>query len=145
LTANGKLDREALPPPEMKMSEEGTSYIAPRTAVEEILAGIFTEVLKLDQIGVHDDFFQQGGHSILAIQLVSRVKDAFDMRIEMRSLFEAPTVAKLAEALIAQEVTPGRTERVAQILQRLDAMSDQDIDTELAILEQSATCHVAKE
>src|ERR1043166_2305293 len=93
LLANGKVDRKSLPAPEWKGSED--SYVAPRTAAEDKLVQIWKEVLKIEQVGVQDNFFQLGGDSILSIQVVARANDA-GVRITVRQLFEHQTVAGLA-------------------------------------------------
>ena len=82
LTSNGKIDRKALPRPE-EGTREGV-YVAPRTTVEEILAGIWAEVLKLDRVGIQDIFFELGGHSLLATQVQSRLRQATGMDVPMR-------------------------------------------------------------
>ena len=95
LTPNGKLDRQALPRPEGR-PELQISYVAPRTPVEEKIAGAWADLLGLKQVGVHDNFFTDlGGHSLLATQLISRLRDVFQVQLSLRQLFESPTVAGL--------------------------------------------------
>jgi len=99
LTPNGKVDRRALPVPDMARPEQEEAYVAPRTPAQEVLAGIWAEVLKLEQVGIHDDFFDLGGHSLLATQVISRVRDTFQLRLSLRNFFDGPTVADLAEII----------------------------------------------
>jgi amino acid adenylation domain-containing protein len=101
LTPNGKVDHRALPAPDGAASAE--AYTAPRNAVEELQAAVWWEVLGHERIGVHDDFFDLGGHSLLAVRLVSRIRDDFGIEIQVKTIFDAPTVAELAE-LLAQEL-----------------------------------------
>ncbi|HVR95699.1 MAG TPA: non-ribosomal peptide synthase/polyketide synthase [Thermoanaerobaculia bacterium] len=96
LTPNGKVDRGALPAPEGMRPDLATAYVAPRTAVEEALATLWSEVLRTERVGVHDDFFSLGGHSLLATRLTARVREALGVEVPVRAVFEVPTVAGLA-------------------------------------------------
>jgi len=97
LTPNGKVDRRALPRPNQERPTLENVFAAPRTLVEEVLAGIWANVLGLTQVGIHDNFFALGGHSLLATQVIARVREAFQVALPLRRVFEAPTVADLAE------------------------------------------------
>ncbi|HEV2733862.1 MAG TPA: condensation domain-containing protein, partial [Longimicrobiaceae bacterium] len=93
LTPSGKIDRRSLPAPG---AWDGEAYTAPRTPAEEVLAGIYAQVLRLDRVGAREGFFELGGHSLLATQVVSRVRQALGVEVPLRALFEVPTVAGLA-------------------------------------------------
>ncbi|MDF5719562.1 MAG: amino acid adenylation domain-containing protein [Rhizonema sp. PD37] len=101
LTSNGKLDRRALPAPDLH-SQLSDKYVAPRHPIEEILSGIWTQVLKVERVGIHDNFFELGGHSLLATQIISRIPEAFGTSLPLRSLFKSPTVAQLSEVISNQ-------------------------------------------
>ncbi|MBA2736797.1 MAG: amino acid adenylation domain-containing protein [Pyrinomonadaceae bacterium] len=97
LTPNGKIDRQNLPLPDKSAFVSEKTYLAPRNRIEQTIIEIWAEVLGFDQIGINDDFFALGGHSLLASQMISRVRTVFNIEIPMRAVFEAPTVAELAE------------------------------------------------
>ncbi|WP_051710857.1 non-ribosomal peptide synthetase [Andreprevotia chitinilytica] len=100
LTPNGKVDRKALPAPDRNTSSQ-QGYIAPRNATETLLAAIWAEVLKLDRIGVNDDFFILGGHSLLATQVMSKLRNRMQVDLPLRRLFDLPTIAALARQIDA--------------------------------------------
>jgi hypothetical protein len=106
------VDRGKLPAPEWG-TEEG-EYVGPRTVTEELVAGIFTGVLKRERVGVKENFFKVGGHSLLATQVISRIRTVFQVELPLRVLFESPTIEKLAVKIseIQISVPPQR----AQIL-----------------------------
>jgi amino acid adenylation domain-containing protein len=99
LTVNGKVDRRALPAPEMARSELSQTFVAPKTPIQEMLALMWAEVLGIEQVGIHDNFFELGGHSLLATQLIGRVREAFSIELPLRDLFESPTIAGLSEVI----------------------------------------------
>lgn len=96
LTPNGKLDRRALPPPVQGAGAFEQPYLAPRTPIERLLAEMYAEVLGVPRVGVHDDFFALGGHSLRATQIIARARAALRIELPLRSLFETPTVAGLS-------------------------------------------------
>ena len=112
LNANGKVDRGALPEPTARNSLRDDDFIAPRTEVEKRVAEILAPLLGLGQVGVEDNFFLLGGHSLLGTQLIARVRDTFGIELMLRDVFEAPTVAQLSLEI----------ERL--LLARLEAMSE---------------------
>ncbi|MDZ7342104.1 MAG: non-ribosomal peptide synthase/polyketide synthase, partial [candidate division KSB1 bacterium] len=99
LLPNGKIDRKALPEPEAAETRAGQAYVAPRTPTEEILASIWSQMLEVEQIGVYDNFFELGGHSLIATQLMSRIRDTFDVELPIRHLFETPHIAYLSQVI----------------------------------------------
>ncbi|QEI43193.1 Tyrocidine synthase 3 [Dolichospermum sp. UHCC 0315A] len=101
ITPNGKIDRRALPAPDLH-SEIADKFVAPRNPIEEKLALIWTQVLRLEQVGIEDNFFELGGHSLLATQVISRLQEALKISLPLRHIFESPTVAQLSEVILSQ-------------------------------------------
>ncbi|MBD2385758.1 non-ribosomal peptide synthetase family protein [Cylindrospermum sp. FACHB-282] len=99
LSPNGKVDRQNLPAPDQVRPELTGVFVAPSTPTEEMLVKIWSEVLKVERIGIHDNFFDLGGHSLLTTQLLSQVRDKFQLDVSLRSLLENPTVAGLADKI----------------------------------------------
>jgi amino acid adenylation domain-containing protein len=114
LTASGKIDRKALPPPSDLLSDE--QYVAPRTAVELRVAGLLAALLRLEKVGIEDNFFLLGGNSLLGAQVVARVRDTFGIELTLLSLFDHPTVSSLSAEI----------ERL--LMARLDAMSEDEAE-----------------
>ena len=117
-TPHGKQDRKALPAPEKNSPEPAGSHVI-----------IWCDVLKRRNVSVNDDFFDLGGHSLLAMQVMTRVRDAFEVDLPLRSLFERPTVAALAEAL--KNAAPPQLERRAELLLRVAEFSESEVDAML--------------
>ncbi|ARN83875.1 hypothetical protein B1812_21565 (plasmid) [Methylocystis bryophila] len=106
LTANGKVDRKALPAPDLG-ALQAHRYVAPRTATEAALCRIWAQTLGLERVGVEDNFFELGGHSLLAVQVISRIRREFGREVALRSLFAAATIAEFARAMDAAEFEAG--------------------------------------
>lgn len=99
LTSNGKIDRKALPTIARENIQPARDFVRPHTETEKGLAAVWAELLKVENIGINDDFFDLGGHSLLAIKSVSRIRDVFEVDLQIRNLFERPTLAGLAEVI----------------------------------------------
>ena len=115
VTVNGKIDRKRLPSMNGAGRQLEREYLGARTAIEEILVGIFEEVLELDRVGIRDNFFESGGHSLLATQAISRVREVFGVEIGVRSIFEEPAVAGLAHR-IEEAIKIGEKEEALPIV-----------------------------
>ncbi|HEY9848380.1 MAG TPA: amino acid adenylation domain-containing protein [Leptolyngbyaceae cyanobacterium] len=99
ITVNGKVDRKALPSPNLIVEKEVSPIVAPTTSLETSLVEIWTQLLGRKQVGIHDNFFELGGHSLLATQLVSRIRDRFQVELPLRNIFETPTIAQIAQKI----------------------------------------------
>ena len=108
------------------MREPGDAFVAPRDEPEQRLAALWQEVLRLDRVSVHADFFALGGHSLLATQLVSRVRDAFQVELALARLFEAPTVAELAVAIDQAGGGLGDETALAEAVAELEGLSEEE-------------------
>jgi acyl carrier protein len=99
LTPSGKIDRRALPAPDQSRPELESAFVASHTPAQELVARTWADVLKVERVGIYDNFFELGGHSLSATQVISRLRAAFCVDLPLRSLFEGPTVADLAERI----------------------------------------------
>jgi acyl-CoA synthetase (AMP-forming)/AMP-acid ligase II/acyl carrier protein len=120
LTQNGKLDRAALPAPTAENTLRDEEFIAPRTPIEERLAVMLSSLLGLEQVGVTDNFFMLGGHSLLGTQLISHIRGAFGVELALRTLFDAPTIEELSAEI----------ERL--VMARVESMSEEEVQRLLA-------------
>ena len=124
LAPNGKVNLQALPPPDRSRPELGNPYVAPRIPVENALAEIWAQVLGLEQVGINDNFFDLGGNSLLATQVISRVINTFRVKVPLRSLFKAPTVADMAVVIVQNQVEKAESKDFERLLAELEALSD---------------------
>jgi amino acid adenylation domain-containing protein len=126
LLPNGKVNRKALPAP---APARAARYVAPRTPTEEALAEMWAGLLRVERVGVHDNFFDLGGHSLLATRVVSRVREAFGVEVSLRRVFQRPTVAGLAQAVEELQVEQIGAEALAEMLATLDGLSEGDVES----------------
>ncbi len=132
LTPNGKVDRRSLPDPGKSRPDLDTQFVAPRTSVEKKLAQIWAEVLSLDQVGIHDNFFDLGGHSLAATRVVSQVMKQFQLEIPLQSLFQSPTVAKIAAVIMEHQTKKLGEKDLERILAELESMSEEEAQKSIA-------------
>ncbi len=122
---SGKVDRRALPRPDQGRPEQQAAFVAPRGPIEEALAELWAAVLQIDRVGSADDFFELGGHSLLATRLIARIRDAFDIQLPLRSLFENPKLSDLAQAIMRQQIEQAGQADIALLLDQLQSMSEE--------------------
>jgi amino acid adenylation domain-containing protein len=132
LNANGKVDMRALPSVAETQAKTEREFAPPRNADEEKLVAIWTEVLKLERVGIRDNFFELGGHSLLATQIISRIRKAFRVQMPLHSFLETPTVAGLAEKIPQCPAAESEEKELARLLQELDGISDEEAERLLA-------------
>ena len=125
VTANGKIDRRALPAPGRSRPNLDTPFVSARTPLEKDLAQVWCEVLELDEIGIHDNFLDLGGHSLTATRIVSQVIGKYQIQIPLRSLFQSPTIADMAAILEQQEKSEIACKDLAQLLDQLDSCGEE--------------------
>lgn len=131
LTPHGKVDRRALPAPEGLVAAVGDGYVAPATPVEARLALIWAELLRVERVGAQDNFFELGGHSLLGTRLMARVRRDFELEVPLRTLFERPTVAAMAEAIMQLQLQQNTPEDIDRLLAEIEGLSDAEASARL--------------
>jgi len=131
LTSSGKINRRALPEPQLNRPAADATLDLPSTPLEEMLLGAWLEVLKIDQIGVNENFFDLGGHSLLAARLVSNVRSILDVEMNMVDVFEAPTISGLAELLYPRVAHTESDTELARLIEELAGLSEEEAQLRL--------------
>jgi acyl carrier protein len=126
LTPNGKIDRLALPVPDGSRPDLEVAYCAPQSEIERLLAEIWAEVLAVDRVGIHDNFFDLGGHSLAASRVISRVIQTFKLDLPVKALFDAPTVARMADVLSQNQAHRANHAALEQMLRLVETMTEEE-------------------
>ncbi|MFB2880042.1 non-ribosomal peptide synthetase [Floridanema aerugineum] len=132
LTSNNKINRRALPAPDIYQRNLEVNFVEPRNSTESELAQIWTEVLRLEKVGIYDNFFELGGHSLLATQVISRLREAFSIDLTLRYLFENPTIAELSQKVIDRQVEQVGDDELNRILGEVNELSDREVKQQLS-------------
>jgi acyl carrier protein len=127
LTANGKLDRRALPAPDANRLDAERTFVPPRGPVEQELAEMWCDLLRLDKISVHDNFFELGGHSLLLIQISTRIQRVFHVELSLRTLFNVPTIAEMAVSISESQVAEEDPDEIAAMIAELKDLSPDEL------------------
>jgi len=139
LSGNSKLNRNALPTPSTARPELDAGFVAPETSVEKLLAKIWTEVLSIDQIGVHDNFFDLGGHSLTATRVISQVIKQLRLQLPLQSLFQSPTVAEMAAIVAQNQANRASDAELTRMLQEVEAMTEDQAQLKMDAIESTLT------
>ncbi|MGB8507211.1 MAG: phosphopantetheine-binding protein, partial [Pyrinomonadaceae bacterium] len=133
LTPSGKVNRLALPPPLEARPESDAAGMPPRTPVEKELAAIWSELLRTEQIWADDNFFDLGGHSLMATRLLSRVRLHFHVEVALQDFFKRPTITGLAEVIGEEFINRASPARLDELLDLLDSMDEEGLPETLAL------------
>ena len=128
LDPSGKINRRMLPAPDFSQVQVETEYVAPRTETEEKLTAMVQEILKIEKAGVRDSFFDLGGHSMMATQVVSRIREEFDVEISLRTLFEKPTVEGIALSIAEAQAEYQDSDELESMLSEIEDLSDEELE-----------------
>ena len=133
LSPNGKIDRQALPEPDTVIPKPEKSFVQPHTSLEKVMAGIWSEVLDVEQIGIYDNFFLDlGGNSLLATQVMAHVRETLQVELPLRHFFESPTVAQQVAVILQDSAQRVKVEAIAQLVLSLAELSDDEVEKMLA-------------
>ncbi len=127
-TPIGKIDRKALPVPDQDRPELEHEYVAPRNPVEQMIAELWAKTIGVEKVGIYDNFFDLGGHSLMATQIISRLRNTYNVEIPLRKLFEAPTVANLALVIAEAQAAQVSQEELGQMLDELEGLSEEEVE-----------------
>ncbi len=137
LTPSGKVDRRGLPAPGHARPALERTYVEPRTMTEKAIASIWTEVLGIERVGIHDDFFDLGGHSLQGTRVITRIRSVFRVELTLNQLFETPTVAGLTAAVVQCQIEQADNNLVSQVLAEVEQLSSSE--AERVLVEQGET------
>jgi acyl carrier protein len=130
LTANGKVDRLAMP---AATATRPDNHEGPRTLEEDVMASIWAQVLEVERVGIDENFFELGGHSLLAMRVMSRIREAFHLDLPVRVLFESPTIGRVTRSILKlADEENSRNEKLKDITALIENYSEDEIDTFLA-------------
>jgi acyl carrier protein len=132
LSPNGKVDRKVLPIPDKNPLSLTQNYVAPRTAIEEVLAVIWAEILEVERVGIEDDFFLLGGHSLKAIQLISKIRQTLEIEVSVRQLFNHSTISQLTQVMIELVGNEGLLNEIAVTVQEIFKLSPEEVQALLS-------------
>jgi len=127
LTPNGKVDRRALPAPEAALMARESDFVPPANEAEAAVAEIWRQVLGIESVSVRDSFFNLGGHSLLATRVLTRMRDAFQVELTLRDIFETPTVAGLAELVLSRRIGESSGGELAELVAQLEGLSEDEV------------------
>jgi len=126
LLSTGKVDRRALPKPGNKRPDLNTPFVAPRTPIEDEVSKLWANILSLDHVGIHDNFFDLGGHSLVATRLISKVVEQFKLTIPLQSLFQSPTVAEMTTVIIEYQGKQLSESELQIVLAEVESLTDEE-------------------
>lgn len=127
-TPIGKVDRKALPVLDQDRPELEHEYVAPRNPVEQMIADLWAKTIGIEKVGIYDNFFDLGGHSLMATQIISRLRNTYHVEIPLRKLFEAPTVANLAMVIAEAQAAQVSEEELGEMLDELEGLSEEEVE-----------------